>query len=57
MTPDIIKIIESRHSWKVMNDPVLKDLEQAKEIATKENDQATVATINEMIKHRKGEIE
>lgn len=56
MRDDIRAIIENRPSWRLMQDPMYKDLVAARAIAAKENDHPTVAVLDEMIALRKDTI-
>jgi len=49
MRDDIKDLIESRKSWQIHNDPILRDLREARSIALKEKDHSTVAIIDDLI--------
>jgi DNA-binding ferritin-like protein len=50
MRDDIKNLIETSTRWRLMTDPVLRDLKAAREIADNEGDYNTVEIIDDMIK-------
>lgn len=49
MRDDIKNLIETSTRWRLMTDPVLRDLKAAREIADNEGDYNTVEIIDGMI--------
>lgn len=49
MREEVKALIESRASWRLHQDPVLRDLREARLIALKQDDQTTVAVLDTMI--------
>lgn len=53
MRDDIKNLIETSTRWRLMTDPVLRDLQAAREIADNEGDYNTVEIIDGMIKQQR----
>lgn len=53
---DIVKIIESRASWREYKDQYLTELKEALQIAEKQRDYETVEEIKQMIDQRKEQL-
>ena len=56
MRDDVRALIESRPSWRLLTDPIYKDLLAAREIAAKEKDYASVEILDQMIAEQKNTI-
>jgi hypothetical protein len=53
MRDDVKQLIESRPSWRLANDQTYKDLLEARSIAAKENDHASVQILDHLISEQK----
>jgi hypothetical protein len=56
MREDIKKIIESRLSWRLFKDKQYQDLNEARRIASTENDSLSVDILDDMIAKRQEEV-
>lgn len=56
MREDIKKLLETRPIWREINDPVLRDLKLALELARAERDTETASEIEAMIEQQKNAI-
>ena len=53
MREDVKRLLETRPIWQLLNDPVYKDLTEAREIAKKQNDRQSVETLDQLINEYK----
>ena len=56
MRDDVRALIESRPSWRLLTDQTYQDLLAAREIASRENDHASVKILDQMIAEQKNTI-